>query len=68
MQQPAGQEGGNATTSRIRGPREVEWEAMVQREERPRYSNERWRSGQKAQHIQPWAGEAMEGGGCRVAD
>ncbi len=56
---------GNATTSWTRGMREVEWEAMAQREERPCNSDERGLSKRKMQ--QPWAGEAMEGGSHRVA-
>jgi hypothetical protein len=68
---------GDATTSRMRGrqynnqpdkrPKRDRMVGIVQREERPRNSNERQQSGQKMQ--QPWAGEAMEGvgrgnGGC----
>ncbi len=48
MQQPAGQEGGNAT-HQTRGPREVEWEVMAQHEERSYNSNERQWSGWKMQ-------------------
>jgi hypothetical protein len=44
---------GNATTSQTGGPREVEQEAMAQREEGPCNSNERWRRRQ------------MGGGGVR---
>jgi hypothetical protein len=49
MQQPAGQEGGDATTSRTRDPRDLEWEATAQHGERPCNINERWQSSRKMQ-------------------
>ncbi len=59
-QQPARQEGGNSSTSRARGPREAEWEATAQREERPCNRDERQWSGWETQ--QPTMGGRGNGG------
>jgi hypothetical protein len=51
---------GNVITSRTRGAREAEWEALTQHEERPCNSDERGWIGQKKQ--QPTMGGKGNGG------
>jgi hypothetical protein len=68
MQQPAGQEGGDAIASQTRGLREAEQEPMAQLDKRTRNSNDRQQSGWKMQ--QPTMGKRGNGGwrlqSCRL--
>jgi hypothetical protein len=60
MQHPARREGGDATTSRIRGTREAEWEAN-QNVNRGHTAEMRDNGVGRKRNNQPWAGDAMEG-------